>query len=122
MSPRKKSVDKSANFEQFIEDTSNYLPPSTKKVKSTEQNKQSNKQLNTQANRQLSTQANKRKKKTYIGDLFDKPVAKEKIVNTTLQLPESLNGRLKEFCGHFGTSKNKVVITLVEALLEEKGF
>jgi len=118
MSPRKKSVDKSANFEQFIEDTSNYLPPSTKKVKSTEQNKQSNKHNN----KQLDTQTNKRKKKTYIGDLFDEPVAKEKIVNTTLQLPESLNGRLKEFCGHFGTSKNKVVITLVEALLEEKGF
>lgn len=114
MSPRKKSVDKSANFEQFIEETSNYLPPSKIPVKSTEQNKQSNKQLN--------TQTNKRKKKTYIGDLFGEPVAKEKIVNTTLQLPESLNGRLKEFCGHFGTSKNKVVITLVEALLEEKGF
>ena len=114
MSPRKKSVDKSANFEQFIEETSDYLPSSKMQVKNTEQNKQDNKQSN--------TQTTKRKKKTYIGDLFDEPVAKEKIVNTTLQLPESLNGRLKEFCGHFGTSKNKVVITLVEALLEEKGF
>lgn len=114
MSPRKKPVDKSANFEQFIEETSDYLPPSKAKLKSTEQNKQEFKQPN--------TQTNKRKKKTYIGDLFDEPVVKEKIVNTTLQLPESLNSRLKEFCGHFGTSKNKVVITLVEALLEEKGF
>ena len=114
MSSRKKPVDKSANFEQFIEETSDYLPPSKVQVKSTEQNKQEFKQSN--------TQTNKRKKKTYIGDLFDEPVVKEKIVNTTLQLPESLNGRLKEFCGHFGTSKNKVVITLVEALLDEKGF
>jgi hypothetical protein len=118
MSSRKKSVDKSANFEQFIEETSDYLPPSTIKEKSPQQNKQNNKQLNTEIN----TQTNKRKKKTYIGDLFDEPVAKEKIVNTTLQLPESLNGRLKEFCDRFSTSKNKVVITLVEALLEEKGF
>lgn len=114
MSPRKKSVDKSANFEQFIEETSNYLPPSKTPLKNTEPSKQDSKQSN--------TQTTKRKKKTYIGDLFDEPVAKEKIVNTTLQLPESLNIRLKEFCGHFGTSKNKVVITLVEALLEEKGF
>ena len=114
MSPRKKTVDKSADFEQFIDETSNYLPPSKVQAKNTKQNKQNNKQSN--------TQTNKRKKKTYIGDLFDEPAAKEKIVNTTLQLPESLNTRLKEFCGHFGTSKNKVVITLVEALLEEKGF
>lgn len=118
MSPRKKSVDKSANFEQFIEETSNYLPPSQIKDKSISKDKHNSKQSNKQSN----SQTNKRKKKTYIGDLFEEPIAKEKIVNTTLQLPESLNGRLKEFCEHFGTSKNKVVITLIETLLEEKGF
>lgn len=118
MSPRKKSVDRSANFEQFIEQTSDYLPPSKAKEKSPSENKQNNKH----SNKRSTAQTNKRKKRTSIGDLFGEPVAKEKIVNTTLQLPESLNGRLKEFCESFGTSKNKVVITLIEALLEEKGF
>ena len=63
-----------------------------------------------------------RKKKLYIADLFDQPIAKEKMINTTLQLPESLNRRLKTFCTEFGNSKNEVIRTLVEALLDEKGF
>ena len=70
----------------------------------------------------LCTKSSKQKKKVYIGDLFEEPVAKEPIVNTTLQLPQSLNDRLKEFCKEFGLSKNEVVRTLVEALLDEKGF
>lgn len=114
MSSRRKSVDKSADFEEFIEQTSDYLPPSQKSVNNSQKNKQSNKQS--------SSQSNQRKKKVYIGDLFDEPVAKERMINTTLQLPESLNIRLKEFCLRFGKSKNEVIRTLVEALLDEKGF
>jgi glutamyl/glutaminyl-tRNA synthetase len=114
MSSRRKPVDKSADFKEFIEQTSDYLLPSTTKVNSPEKNKQLNKQTN--------SKSTKRKKKVYIGDLFDEPVAKERMVNTTLQLPESLNSRLKEFCSEFGRSKNEVIKTLVEALLDEKGF
>ncbi len=114
MSSRRKSVDKSADFEEFIEQTSDYLPPSQTKVNNSQSNKQSNKQT--------SSKSIQRKKKVYIGDLFDEPVAKEKMVNTTLQLPESLNTRLKEFCSQFGKSKNEVIRTLVSALLDEKGF
>ena len=114
MSPRRKSTDKSADYEEFVEQTSDYLPSG----KTTRNNQQSNKD----SNKQNSSKSSKRKKKVYIGDLFDEPVAKEKTVNTTLQLPESLNKRLKEFCSQFGKSKNEVIKTLVEALLEEKGF
>ena len=114
MSSRRKSVDKSADFKEFIEQTSDYLPPSQKSVNNSQKNKQSNKQS--------SSQSNQRKKKVYIGDLFDEPVAKERMINTKLQLPESLNIRLKEFCLRFGKSKNEVIRTLVEALLDEKGF
>ena len=106
MSSRKKPVDKSADFEEFTKQTSDYLPP----AKSDHSNKHSNKQ------------STKRKKKVYIGDLFDEPVAKERTVNTTLQLPSSLNERLKQFCQEFGKSKNEVIRTLVEALLDEKGY
>ena len=106
MSSRRKPVDKSADFEEFTKQTSDYLPPA--------QNKQSNKQA--------SNKSTKRKKKVYISDLFDAPVAKENIVNTTLQLPSSLNERLKQFCQDFGKSKNEVIRTLVEALLDEKGY
>jgi hypothetical protein len=118
MSSRKKAVDKSSDFEAFIEQTSDYLPPSVNKHDATKQNKQLNKQLN----KQVTTKTATRKKKLYISDLFDKPVAKEKMINTTLQLPESLNRRLKTFCSEFGNSKNEVIRTLVEALLDEKGF
>ena len=118
MTSRKKTVDKSADFEEFIEQTSDYLPPSQKSVNNSQKNKQSNKQ----SNKQNSSKSSQRKKKVYIGDLFDEPVAKEKMVNTTLQLPESLNTRLKEFCLRFGKSKNEVIRTLVSALLDEKGF
>ncbi len=118
MSSRRKSVDKSADFKEFIEQTSDYLPPSQKSVN----NSQTNKQLNKQTNKQNSSKSSQRKKKVYIGDLFDEPVAKERMINTTLQLPESLNIRLKEFCSQFGKSKNEVIRTLVEALLDEKGF
>ncbi len=118
MTSRKKSVDKSADFEEFIEQTSDYLPPSQTQNNSS----QKNKQLNKQSNKQTSSKSIQRKKKVYIGDLFDEPVAKEKMVNTTLQLPQSLNTRLKEFCSQFGKSKNEVIRTLVEALLDEKGF
>ena len=104
---RRKPVDQSADFEQFIEQTSDYLPPS----KNTQSNKHNSKQFNTQKN----TQPSPHKKKVYIGDLFKEPVAKERIVNTTLQLPQSLNDRLKEFCHEFGLSKNQVIKTLVEA-------
>ena len=113
-SSRRKSVDKSADFEQFIEQTSDYLPPS--------KTKDNNPDLDKQLNKDNNKHSTKRKKKVYIGDLFDEPVAKEKTVNTTLQLPESLNNRLKEFCHQFGKSKNEVIRTLVEALLDEKGF
>ena len=119
---RKKSVDKSSEFEAFIEQTADYLPPSKTKHDSTQTTKQLDKQLNKHSNKQISTKPTTRKKKVYIGDLFDDPVAKEKMVNTTLQLPESLNGRLKTFCSEFGKSKNEVIRTLVEALLAEKGF
>ena len=118
MSSRRKPVDKSADFEEFIEQTSDYLPPSQKSVNDS----QKNQQLNKQSNKQSGSRSNKRKKKVYIGDLFDEPVAKERMINTTLQLPESLNIRLKEFCLRFGKSKNEVIRTLVEALLDEKGF
>lgn len=118
MSSRRKPVDKSADFEEFIEQTSDYLPPSQKSVNDSQQNKQTNKQTN----KQNSNKSSQRKKKVYIGDLFDEPVAKEKMINTTLQLPESLNTRLKEFCSQFGQSKNEVIRTLVSALLDEKGF
>ncbi len=131
---RRKPVDKSADFEEFIQQTSDYLPPSKSKdndtvshtkidqendadmtkLAATDKDKQSNKQKN--------TKPSKHKKKVYIGDLFEEPVAKEPIVNTTLQLPQSLNDRLKGFCKEFGLSKNEVVRTLVEALLDEKGF
>lgn len=118
MNTRNKSVDKSSEFEAFIEQTSDYLPPSKTKHDST----QATKQLDKHSNKQLSTKAATRKKKVSIGDLFAEPAAKEKMVNTTLQLPESLNGRLKTFCAEFGKSKNEVIRTLVEALLDEKGF
>jgi hypothetical protein len=110
MSNRKKVVDKSSDFEAFIEQTSDYLPASVTKHDDTKQSKQS------------TTKTDTRKKKLYIADLFDQPVAKEKMINTTLQLPESLNQRLKTFCAEFGNSKNEVIRTLVEALLDEKGF
>ena len=118
MSSRRKPVDKSADFEEFIEQTSDYLPPSQTQINSSQKSKQSNKH----SNKLSSSKSNQRKKKVYIGDLFDEPVAKEKMVNTTLQLPESLNTRLKEFCLRFGKSKNEVIRTLVSALLDEKGF
>lgn len=117
MSTRKKSVDRSHDFEAFIEQTSDYLPPSKTKDDTT----QTTKQLNKHSNKQVSKPATV-KKKVYIGDLFDEPIPKEKMVNTTLQLPESLNTRLKTFCADFGKSKNEVIKTLVEALLDEKGF
>ncbi|MFA9202030.1 MAG: hypothetical protein ACEQSC_00565 [Candidatus Nanopelagicaceae bacterium] len=110
MSNRKKAVDKSSEFEAFIEQTSDYLPASATK------------QLGKQQSKQFTTKTDTRKKKLYIADLFDQPVAKEKMINTTLQLPESLNQRLKTFCAEFGNSKNEVIRTLVEALLDEKGF
>ncbi|MFM2315047.1 MAG: hypothetical protein RLZZ04_4323 [Cyanobacteriota bacterium] len=118
MSSRKKAVDKSSEFEAFIEQTSEYLPPSVNKHDATEESKQ----LNKQQHKQFTTKTNTRKKKLYIADLFEQPVAKEKMINTTLQLPESLNRRLKKFCSEFGNSKNEVIRTLVEALLDEKGF
>ena len=118
MNSRRKSVDKSSDFEEFIEQTSDYLPPSNTKAN----NPKFNKHLNKHSSKQINNKSTKRKKKVYIGDLFDEPVAKEKVVNTTLQLPESLNSRLKEFCSQFGKSKNEVIRTLVEALLDEKGF
>ena len=81
------------------------------------------KQLNNHSSKPVTTKAiASRKKKVYIGELFNEPVAKEKMVNTTLQLPESLNGRLKTFCSDFGKSKNEVIRTLVEALLDEKNY
>ena len=130
MSTRNKSADKTSEFEAFIEQTADYLPPSkTKhdltqdsKQSSKHSNKHSNKQSSKHINKQVSTLTSTRKKKVSIGDLFAEPVAKEKMVNTTLQLPESLNGRLKTFCADFGKSKNEVIRTLVEALLDEKGF
>lgn len=118
MTSRKKSVDKSSEFEAFIEQTSDYLPPSTTKDGST----QTTKQLDKHNTKQTTAKAIARKKKVSIGDLFAEPVAKEKTINTTLQLPESLNDRLKTFCSEFGKSKNEVIRTLVEALLDEKGF
>jgi hypothetical protein len=118
MSSRKKAVDKSSDFEAFIEQTSDYLPPSVSKHDTTKETKQ----LNKQQSKQVTTKTTTHKKKLYIADLFDKPVAKEKMINTTLQLPESLNRRLKTFCTEFGNSKNEVIRTLVEALLDEKGF
>ena len=118
MSSRRKPVDKSADFAQFIEQTTDYLPAS----KTDSHNTENNKQLNKQSNKQSDNKSTKRKKKVYIGDLFEEPVAKERVVNTTLQLPESLNNRLKEFCTQFDKSKNEVIKTLVEALLDEKGF
>ena len=114
MSTRKKSVDKSLDYEEFVEQTSDYLPP----AKSTP----ANKQLNKDSNKQNNSKTSKQKKKVYIGDLFNEPAKKERNVNTTLQLPESLNERLKEFCSQYGKSKNEVIKTLVEALLDEKGF
>ena len=114
MNSRRKPVDKSADFEEFIEQTSDYLPPS----KSKDEDPKSNKHLT----KQKTTKSNKPKKKVYIGDLFEEPATKERIVNTTLQLPESLNERLKQFCNEFNMSKNEVIKTLVEALMEEKGF
>ena len=126
MSSRNKSADKSSEFEAFIEQTADYLPPSKTKHDLTQDSKQSNKQSNKQSpkhsNKLSSTKTSTRHKKVSIGDLFVEPVAKEKMVNTTLQLPESLNGRLKTFCADFGKSKNEVIRTLVEALLDEKGF
>lgn len=118
MSNRNKSVDKSSEFEAFIEQTSDYLPASKTKDDTT----QTNKQVNKHNSKQPVVKAIARKKKVYIADLFDEPIAKEKMVNTTLQLPESLNTRLKTFCSEFGKSKNEVIRTLVEVLLEEKGF
>lgn len=114
MSSRRKSVDKSADYNEFVEQTADYLPP----AKITSANKQSNKEIN----KQHSSKTSKQKKKVYIGDLFSKPVTQERKLNTTLQLPESLNERLKEFCRQYGKSKNEVIKTLVEALLDEKGF
>ncbi len=147
---RRKPVDKSADFEEFIQQTSDYLPPSKSKDNDTVSNTktenennaditkltttdkdkqfpeeiegQFSKETNKQSNKQKNTKPSKHKKKVYIGDLFEEPVAKEPIVNTTLQLPQSLNDRLKGFCKEFGLSKNEVVRTLVEALLDEKGF
>ncbi len=147
---RRKPVDKSADFEEFIQQTSDYLPPSKSKDNDTVSNTktenennaeitklittdkdkqlsektegQSFKETNKQSNKQKNTKPSKHKKKVYIGDLFEEPVTKEPIVNTTLQLPQSLNDRLKGFCKEFGLSKNEVVRTLVEALLDEKGF
>jgi hypothetical protein len=118
MSSRKKAVDKSSDFEAFIEQTSDYLPPAVNKHDATEQSKQ----LDKHSNKQVTTKTATRKKKLYISDLFDKPVTKEKMINTTLQLPESLNGRLKTFCSEFSKSKNEVIKTLVEALLDEKNY
>ena len=114
MNTRRKSVDKSADYNEFVEQTSDYLPP----AKSTP----AKSQLNNDSNKQSSSKISKQKKKVYIGDLFSEPVKKERNVNTTLQLPESLNERLKEFCSQYGKSKNEVIKTLVEALLDEKGF
>ena len=114
MSPRKKPVDKSVDYDEFVEQTSDYLPAA--------KSNQSNKQLNKQDTKQSESKSIKRKKKLYIGDLFEEPVTKERTVNTTLQLPESLNSRLKDFCSQFGKSKNEVIRILVEALLDEKGF
>jgi glutamyl/glutaminyl-tRNA synthetase len=114
MSTRKKPVDKSTDFDEFIEQTADYLPAS--------KSSQASKQADKQNNKQSIKLSSKRKKKVYIGDLFDEPVTPERTVNTTLQLPESLNDRLKEFCSQFGKSKNEVIKTLVEALLDEKGF
>ena len=131
---RRKPVDKSADFEEFIQQTSDYLPPSKSKDNDTVFNTKIDQENNAdmtklattdkdkQSNKQKSSKLNKQKKKVYIGDLFEEPVAKEPIVNTTLQLPQSLNDRLKGFCKEFGLSKNEVVRTLVEALLDEKGF
>ena len=114
MSPRKKPQDKSSDYEEFVEQTSDYLPAA--------KNTQVNKQFNKQDSKQFKTKSSKRKKKVYVGDLFEEPTTKERTVNTTLQLPESLNTRLKHFCSEYGKSKNEVIRTLVEALLDEKGF
>ena len=131
---RRKTVDKSADFEEFIQQTSDYLPPSKNKDNDTVSNTKTDEENNAditklattdkdkQSNKQKNTKSTKHKKKVYIGDLFEEPVAKERIVNTTLQLPQSLNDRLKEFCKEFGLSKNQVIKTLVEALMDEKGF
>ena len=131
---RRKPEDKSADFQEFIQQTSDYLPPSTNKGNSTVSNTKKNQENDTnatkptnpdkdkQSNKHKNSQTKTTKKKVYIGDLFKEPAEKEPIVNTTLQLPKSLNNRLKNFCKEFGLSKNEVVKTLVEALLKEKGF
>ena len=78
MTSRKKSVDKSSEFEAFIEQTSDYLPPSTNKDGSTQTTKQSTKQLDKHSSKQINSKGIARKKKVSIGDLFAEPVAKEK--------------------------------------------
>ena len=53
MTSRKKSVDKSSEFEAFIEQTSDYLPPSTTKDNST----QTTKRVDKHSNKQNTTKA-----------------------------------------------------------------
>ncbi len=97
-SRRKKNVDKSSDFESFMRQTADYLPPA------------------------MAPDKQDSKQPTSLSALFSETKPKEKIVNTTLQLPQSVNKRLKKLCQKLGKSKNEVLLTLIEALLEEKGL
>ena len=165
-SRRKKNVDKSSDFESFMRQTADYLPPAIASDKqgnkhdyqqesklnnkelttqedkqnssqvnkqidkdnnkqiSNELNAQANKDNDKQSNKELNEQTNKQdsKQSTSLSALFSETKPKEKIVNTTLQLPQSVNKRLKKLCQKLGKSKNEVLLTLIEALLEEKGL
>jgi hypothetical protein len=127
---RKKNVDKSSDFESFMKQTADYLPPAiaTDQKKSKQDNKLNNKQLDNDYDQELNKQDNKdtnkqvSKQSTSLSALFSETKPKEKFVNTTLQLPQSVNKRFKKLCQKLGKSKNEVLQTLIEALLEEKGF
>ena len=161
-SRRKKNVDKSSDFESFMRQTADYLPPAVAPDKqedkqsykqddelnnkeltpqenkqdnqqsSKQENNQANEDDNKQTNQQKNGQANKddnkqsskqdSKPSTSLSALFSETKPKEKIVNTTLQLPQSVNKRLKKLCQKLGKSKNEVLLTLIEALLQEKGL
>lgn len=145
-SRRKKNVDKSSDFDSFMQQTADYLPPAlvdnqqvnkhknkqntklnnqeSNEEKHTLKDRQPNKQLNKQDNQKENNQSNKQysKRSTSLAELFPETKPKEKIINTTLQLPQSVNKRLKKLCQKLGKSKNEVLLTLIEALLEEKGL
>lgn len=125
-SQRKKNVDKSNDFESFMQQTSDYLPPAI--VENEDDKQQSSKQSSQQDNKQDSKDNIKHNNKqdsrqdNSLSALFSETKPKEKVINTTLQLPQSVNKRFKKLCQKLGKSKNEVLLIVIEALLEEKGL